>query len=119
MVLPAAFPDSASLQLPLVIFVATILIVLALFAISRLSIEQRLANYTYARLAGTPTDATAPFSQRVSVPLVRQLGNVVRSISKAQVEGDVRQKLAQAGSPLNLHVTSFLALRGAGLLLPP
>ncbi len=120
MALSAAFPDLSSLQLPLVVFVATILVVLAGFAVSRISVNQRLYVYNYAeRASASPLDPSVPFSQRVILPLIRQLANIVRSISRDQIEQDVRQKLGEAGSPYNLDVTSFLALRGVGLIVPP
>lgn len=119
MALPAAFPDLASLQLPLVVFVATILVVLAGFTVSRISVNERLFVYNYAEQASAlPMDPSVPFSQRVILPLVRQLANIVRSLSRAQIEQDVRQKLGEAGTPYDLDVTSFLALRGVGLVAP-
>ena len=120
MALPTTFPDLSTAQLPLVAFVATILVVLAVFAVSRISVNQRLYVYNYAQRAATsPMDPSVPFSQRVILPLIQQLANIVRSLSREQIEQDVRQKLGEAGTPYNLDVTTFLALRGAGLILPP
>jgi tight adherence protein C len=114
-----ALPNISTLQLPIVVFIATVLIVLAVFSISRLSLNRRLASYSFA-LPNYPTlmDPHVSFSRRVITPLAEQLANLVRKMTREQIEQDVRQMLLEAGSPYGLDVTSFLALRGLGLFLP-
>ena len=111
---------AAPFEIPVLAFVATMVLVFALVSRTRATVTQRLDVYEYAqRAAPGPIDPSLPFSQRVIGPMVQQLANLVRSVSRSQLEHDVRLKLSAAGNPGNLDVTSFLALRGLGLVVPP
>ncbi|HLZ07702.1 MAG TPA: type II secretion system F family protein, partial [Chloroflexota bacterium] len=97
-------------------FGAVALIALVLFARSRESVSQRLS--TYGGRSTSKLDPTLPFSARVIAPMVSGIANLVLSVSKSQIERDVRAKLSSAGNPSGLDVNKFLALRGLGLVAP-
>lgn len=74
---------------------------------------------TYGVQTRGPVTLATPFSGRVLAPLIHWAAGIVRSLSRKQIEDDVRTALAQGGNPGGLDVNRFLALRMVGLLGPP
>ncbi len=60
----------------------------------------------------TPNPLATPFAERVLLPLLASVARLIRRISPAQVDEELRLKLAQAGNPAGLDVNRYLAVRG-------
>lgn len=100
-----------ALLLPVVVFGTLVFLALALMAPAEDVIQARLRAYGYTMPA---RDLSAPLAQRLLLPLVEQIARLVRRFSPRLVESDLRQRLAQAGHPTGLDVSTFLALKAVG-----
>jgi tight adherence protein C len=102
--------------LPLIVFGTIVFLVLALSAPSESVIDSRLRDYGYRR---PERDLTAPFSERVLMPVINGIANLVRRLSPVKMEEDTRLNLARAGNPANLTVTIFLVVKAAAATILP
>ncbi len=99
-------------------FGSVALLVGAIFRPRPTQYRSRLSAYGVAP-SQTVDTLSQPFSTRVIAPLIYAIARLARSVSRQQIEDDIRVLLAKAGNPPGMDVNRFLAFRMIGLLAPP
>lgn len=92
--------------IPLLAFVTVALLIWALTAPGKESMEGRLRKHGYLSTARQVADLDKPFSQRVMSPLVGKAGELVTRIAPERMQRRAREKLDQA--QLKMDSTNFL-----------
>jgi tight adherence protein C len=80
-------------------------------------VEARLIEYGGRPMTLEEIELSAPFSQRVIVPLLRASSQFVSRFTPERTLEQTRRKLELAGNPNNWSATEFLGIRGLAALL--
>lgn len=102
--------------LPLAVFGTIVFLAFALTAPSESVIQARLKSYGY-QLGNR--DLSAPFSERVLLPMVQRLVRLIQRFSPQLVEEETRRRLMQAGNPAGLDASTFVLVKMGGLVILP
>lgn len=102
------------LFLPILAFITIVLLVWALTAPGKESLEGRLRKHGYVSAARQVADLDRPFSRRVVVPLVDKAGQLVAKITPEKMQRRSKEKLEQAQVSISpngyLLATAILAI---------
>ncbi|HVC34459.1 MAG TPA: type II secretion system F family protein [Chloroflexota bacterium] len=102
--------------LPILVFGTILFIAFAFSAPAESVIQQRLKTYGYT---ATGRDLSAPFTERVVVPLLGGIASLIGRLSPQTMGERVRLRLAQAGHPGGMSGSTFGLIKVGGLLLFP
>lgn len=80
-------------------------------------VEARLMEYGGRPMTLEEIELSAPFSQRVLVPLLRASSQFVSRFTPERTLEETQRKLDLAGNPNNWSATEFLGIRGLAALL--
>ncbi|MDO8689222.1 MAG: type II secretion system F family protein [Dehalococcoidia bacterium] len=92
--------------IPLLAFVTVALLIWALTAPGKESMEGRLRKHGYLPTSLQVVDLDKPFSQRVASPLISKAGDMVVRIAPERMQRRTKEKLEQAH--LKINPTNFL-----------
>lgn len=96
--------------IPLSAFIATALLVLALFLPPERGLRQRLAPYSRRYTSARERELAAPPAPRLLRPAARALARLIASTTPARIRERAALDLERAGRPMD--VNTFLAIRG-------
>jgi tight adherence protein C len=100
------------------VFMALMLIIVGIAAPRPADeVEARLIEYGGRPMTLEEIELSAPFSQRVLVPLLRASSRFVSRFTPERTREETQRKLDLAGNPNNWSATEFLGIRGLAALL--